>query len=106
MYPITSERALKFWSSRNICNHVRAICAHSKDRMDANKNLRRFGYTRAFRDRVLNANGIVFNKPDMEGVPYNPGNVPTWECLSIAPSTRCEWDDTVRWGDGEGWTEC
>ncbi len=79
--PIQGETALKFWSSANVCNRVRAICAYSLDAEDANKNLERYGYPNSFRKRVLKSSGVEFNNPLMTGIGFNNGNTPIWDCL-------------------------
>lgn len=104
--PIQGDVALKFWSSSHICNRLRAICAYSEDKEDANNNLARFGYTNSFRKRVLESNSIVFNDPLMTGVPFNSGSVPLWECLQ-APSGKTDyvWDDIKGWVDADDWND-
>lgn len=105
--PIKGETAMKFWSSANVCNRVRAICAYSKDAEEANVNLARMGYANSFRKRVLDAEGVDFANPLMLGIPFNEGNTPIWECLAERRKggrwTR--WDDVTLWDDEVEWVE-
>lgn len=105
--PIQGEVALKFWSSSNICNRVRAICAYSVDYEDANRNLTRYGYSNSFRKRVLGKAGIVFNNPTMENLPFNEGNTPLDECLDKGPINGrfATWMDALNWDDSQDWVE-
>lgn len=104
--PIQGETAMKFWSSSNICNRLKAICAYSLDKEDANKNLARFGYTNAFRKKVLECEGITFNHPLMENIPYNNGDVPIWVCLNVPVKGHwVKWSDVEKWLDQGEWVE-
>ena len=105
--PIQGELALQFWASANTCNRIRAICAYSLDEEDANRNLTRYGYTNAFRKRVLAKPGIAYNNPTMNGIPYNKGATPLDECLEKGPTggTYVRWDDVEQWLDPEKWVE-
>lgn len=105
--PIQGEIAMLFWASANICNRVRAICAYSVDAEDANRNLARYGYTNSFRKRVLKARGIDFNNPTMNGIPYNTGKTPIWDCLEqeVKHGRFAVWDDQAQWLDDAKWIE-
>lgn len=70
-FPITTPEANKFWSSHHKLNRVKAIIAFSLDINNANDNLRRFGYTRGFRERCLIKYAVYVNKPDMKTIPYS-----------------------------------
>lgn len=106
--PIKGELAMKFWSSANVCNRVKAICAYSTDKEDANMNLARYGFTNSFRKRVINSKGVMFNNPLMTGIPYNPGNTPIWVCLERTPDipgNMTNWNDQAVWHDNTRWVE-
>lgn len=78
-YPIETEEAQKFWASNHKCNRVKAIVAFSLNEANANDNLRRFGYPRAFRKRVLDNFSQYVNQPDMKGIPMSDMKDFWWE---------------------------
>ncbi len=103
-FPIVTKAAYEFWSSRNRCNRVRAICAFSLDKENALMNLQRAAYPLGYRQRVVDSKGISFNNPSMAGVPYNDGSVPMWDCLqSNTNPTLGYWDDSDVWVDSSSW---
>ena len=64
-YPVKTANAKKFWGSRHICNRMQCIIAFSLNLSNANDNLRRAGYSYAWRKRALLAFGAGVNKPTM-----------------------------------------
>lgn len=90
---IVTEEAMRFWSSSNECNNVRAILAFSKDEAEANKNLRRRGFKNILRKKLIQNNRGAINHPDMKNIPY---------CTSGCTWGECSFVDTgnntpVRW---------
>lgn len=71
MYSIKTEEARKFWSSKHKCNKMKAIIAFSIDLDNANDNLRRHGYTRAWRTKAIEAFSQYINQPEMVGIPFS-----------------------------------
>lgn len=107
-FPIQTEAALKFWASRHKCNRMKAIIAFSTDLVDANNNLRRFGYKRFWRLRALNNFGMYVNQPSMANIPLSAMEVPWWKCMPYVPAkpiNLCLWIDTEIWIDTNHWTE-
>lgn len=70
-FPITTDEANKFWSSKHKLNRVKAIIAFSLNEDNANENLRRFGFKRGFRERCLNKYSVYIKHPDMKTIPYS-----------------------------------
>lgn len=92
-YPIETPEAYAFWSSNHKCNRIKAIMAFSLNICNANDNLRRYGYTRAWRQRALASFGDVkkadgvslayINNPEMkDGCTLSQMSTPWWECMS------------------------
>lgn len=75
-YPIETPEAEKFWASNHKSNKVKAIIAFSLDLENANANLGRYGYTRAWRNRALYHFGQYVNQPDMAAVPFSELSTP------------------------------
>ena len=78
-YPIETPEAEKFWGSSHKCNIAKAIIAFSLDEANANDNLRRYGYTRAWRNRVMYYFKQYVNQPTMAGIPFSEGPTPWWQ---------------------------
>ena len=82
--PIESAEAKKFWSSNLKLNRIKAIIAFSLDLENANDNLRRYGYSKQYRNRALRAFGQYVNNPTMAGVPFNQLEDKWWEEMPYA----------------------
>lgn len=80
-YPITTPEAEAFWASKHKCNKMKRIIAFSYDLHNANDNLRRYGYTYAWRKKALRAFGMYVNSPDMKGIPFSTLEDKWWECM-------------------------
>lgn len=109
-YPIETPEAYKFWSSRHLCNRVKAIIAFSRTIEEANDNLRRSGYQRHFRKRAIHAWQHFVNMPDMERVPFTPLSMPWWDCMPLTPEPPpsgrwVRWVDDDQWMDPQQWVE-
>lgn len=109
-YPIETREAYNFWSSRHVCNRIKAIIAFSKDLDDANRNLRRFGFPRGVRTRAVNAWQYYVNMPEMDRVPFTPLGIDWWDCLPNTPEPPpngrwVKWADAEKWLDPEKWVE-
>lgn len=84
--PNTTPEAEKFWASKHVCNHTKAIIAFSHDLKNANDNLRRYGYTRGWRTKALYHFGKYVNKPTMAGVPFTELETPWYEEMFFVPN--------------------
>lgn len=69
-FPIETEEAQKFWASKHIENNIKSIIAFSLNLDNANDNLKRYGYRRAYRQRKLEEYGKYVNNPSMSGIPF------------------------------------
>lgn len=69
-YPVETDLQKKFWASRHKCNKMKSIIAFSLDLDNANDNLRRYGYTRAWRKKAILAFGQYVNQYQMTGIPF------------------------------------
>lgn len=78
-YPIETDLQRKFWASKHKCNKVKAIIAFSTDLKNANDNMRRYGYTYAWRKRAGLAFGQYVNTPSMVGIPFSTTSDKWWE---------------------------
>lgn len=102
-FPIKTKEAQAFWSSKHKCNKMKAIIAFSLNYDNANDNLRRYGYTRAFRKRALIAWGTKTNKPEMAPADFTLSTLstPWWECMpyvdtaAVADPELKQWLDTT-----------
>lgn len=74
--PNKTALAEKFWASKHVCNHTKAIIAFAFDMKNANDSLRRYGYTRGWRTKALYHYGKYVNKPDMAGIPFTELSTP------------------------------
>lgn len=110
-YPIETPEAYKFWSSRHVCNRVKAIICFSRTEEEALRNMRRLGFdSYHFRKRALETWALWLDRPDMQGIPFTPLSVPWWECLSGNPEPGphgrwATWMDAIDWEDTEDWVE-
>lgn len=109
-YPIETQEAYKFWSSRHVCNRIKAIVAFSRNEEEAMRNLRRFGFPYGVRKRAVHAWQNYVNMPDMEKVPFTPLGIDWWDCLPLTPEPGpngrwARWEDTQDWLDSEKWVE-
>lgn len=77
-YPIETPEAKQFWESRHKLNRIKAVCAFSLNRDNANDNLRRRGWAYAYRQRCLDLYQSIINKPDMKGIPLSDANDLWW----------------------------
>lgn len=84
-YPIETDEAKAMWASKHKCNKMKAIIAFSLDLDNANDNLRRYGYTLAWRTKAIDAFGTYVNNPDCTGIPLTPLSTPWWECMPYNP---------------------
>jgi len=86
-YPIETKEAQKFWASRHKCNKMKSIIAFSLNLDNANDNLRRYGYSRAWRKRALVNFGRYINNPKMVGVNFSELADPWWVCMPYTGSS-------------------
>ncbi|HAV9873783.1 TPA: hypothetical protein JLH60_004759 [Escherichia coli] len=70
-YEIRTPLQIKFWSSANRDNRVKAIIAFSLDYENAQDNLRRAGYPYGWRQRKLEEYKQYINHYDFADVPYS-----------------------------------
>lgn len=77
-FPITTPEAENFWGSSHLCNKFKSIIAFSLDLANANDNLRRYGYNRAWRTKSLYHYGKHVNHPAMTGIPFTEMETPYW----------------------------
>ncbi|MGG7954782.1 hypothetical protein PGN61_20980 [Klebsiella aerogenes] len=70
-FPIKTDEANKFWSSHHKLNKVKAVIAFSLNVDNANDNLRRYGFTRGFRERCLMKYSKYIKQPDMKNIPFS-----------------------------------
>ena len=84
-FPIETEAAYNFWSSKHKANKVKAIIAFSLDLDNANDNLRRAGYYKQFRKRALANFGQYVNNPSMAGVPFSSITDKWWDEMPYQP---------------------
>ena len=77
-YPIETDEAYKFWSSKHRLNRIKAIMAFSLDLGNANDNLRRRGYSRCYRKRFLIHYESIINNPKMDNIPFSDGSDVWW----------------------------
>ncbi|HDU5574526.1 TPA: hypothetical protein RFV54_001059 [Klebsiella aerogenes] len=70
-FPIETEQAQLFWASYHKLNRVKAIIAFSLDEDNANDNLRRFGFTRGFREICLKKYKQHIGDHKMLNIPYS-----------------------------------
>lgn len=78
-YPVETPEALDFWKSNIKVNKIKAIIAFSLNLENANDNLRRKKYSRAFRKRALDSFGEYVNQPDMKNIPMSDMENKWWE---------------------------
>ena len=106
-YPIETDIQKKFWGSKHKCNRMKSIIAFSLNLDNANDNLRRYGYTNAWRKKALAAFGKYVNTPTMTGVNFSELQNLWWECMKAegTPSDELKawldkefWDDSKEWG--------
>ncbi|MGL5013079.1 MAG: hypothetical protein ACRC6V_02155 [Bacteroidales bacterium] len=104
--PVETVEAVRFWSSRHVCNRAKACISFSKNRDQAHRLMRRwlpfFNYHK--RERAWNAWQNYKNMPDMEKVPFTPLSVDWWDCLprDIQPPPTGRW---AIWMDDKKWVE-
>lgn len=90
-WPIQTPEAEALWASKHKCNQAKAIIAFSRDISNANDNMRRYGYTRAWRENAIANFGQFVHQPSCENVPITPLSTPWWECMSqgVPPDPTC-----------------
>lgn len=93
-YSIKTVDAYRFWTSNHKCNILKAIIAFSIDKTEANKNLRRMGYSNIHRKKALAALGTFVNNPDMRSIPYSTGKDKWWDCAfkQAAKGSFIKWE--------------
>lgn len=109
-YPIRTPEAEAMWASRHKCNRMKSIIAYSLNLVNANDNLRRYGYTLQWRKKAIRAFGKYVNQPDMKDIPLSPISTPWWECMPVGKPEEDTlelklWEDFDLWNDDEDWIE-
>lgn len=109
-YPIETEDAYKFWKSKHKANQCKAIIAFSLNLSNANDNLRRYGYSRDFRERALKNFCMYVNNPSMSGIPYTELTTPWYIDMPYRESSLCDisvsgWVDSNLWNDNNRWED-
>lgn len=104
-YPIETELQKKFWGSKHKCNKMKSIIAFSTDLFNANDNLRRYGYTYAWRKKALRAFGLYINTPSMVGIPFSELSDTWWDCMPVEgyPPIPPNYTDVSEFDDSGGY---
>lgn len=84
-FPVETEEAKKFWSSKHKANRMQAIIAFSLDEKNANDNLRRYGYKLGWRKKAIKKFTGKWNKPGMSNTDFTfyELSTPWWEAMPI-----------------------
>lgn len=77
-FPVETPEAQRFWASRHKSNRMKAIIAFSVDKASALNNLRRYGYSRAWRNKAWVAYSKYVNDPAMLTTHYSTTSEPYW----------------------------
>lgn len=78
-HPNLTALQIKFWNSKHVCNHTKAIIAFAFNLKNANDSLRRYGYTRGWRTKALYHYGKYVNNKEMTGIPFTEMTTPWYK---------------------------